>query len=212
MEEREDTIYLSSIINELFASTELTQYFTNVLDNNIELSISFPIKEEINISKFSVTVDDKIYVSKVIKKEKAEEKYTDTISSGNMGFISKYEENMNEYSINIGNINPKQKVKLNAIFIQMIGTQDMSYEFNIMEKYPSFYYKELNMNMNKNKIIKANFKIETKTKITRLIAPFFDEEAKKHSSYEVTFSEDYKKADISYIKNQNEQESKEKNK
>ena len=26
----------------------------------------------------------------------------------------------------------------------MIGTQDKSYEFNMMEKYPNFHYKELN--------------------------------------------------------------------
>ena len=43
MEEREDTIYLTSKINELFAITELTQYFTNHLANSIELSISFPV-------------------------------------------------------------------------------------------------------------------------------------------------------------------------
>ncbi len=54
MEEREDTIYLSSKINELFAITEIIQYFTNHLDNSIELSITFPIKEEINISKFTI--------------------------------------------------------------------------------------------------------------------------------------------------------------
>ncbi len=61
----------------------------------------------------------------------------------------------------------------------MIGTQDMSYEFNIMEKYPTFHYKEINEKNQRNKTIKANFEIKTESKITRLIAPFFDEEAKK---------------------------------
>ena len=50
--EREDTIYIKSNINEIFASTELTQYFINSLENPIELIISFPIKEEINLNKF----------------------------------------------------------------------------------------------------------------------------------------------------------------
>ena len=202
MEEREDTIYLSSKINELFAISELTQYFTNHLDTSIELSITFPIKEDINISKFTISIDEKITISKVISKEKAEEKYNDSISSGNIGLISSYkDENMNEYTLNIGNINPKQKVKLNTIFIQMISSQDMSYEFDIMEKYPIFQYEGSKIMEIKNKIINANFTIESQSKITRLIAPFYDDEAKKYSTYEVKFTNDYKKAEIKYIKN-----------
>ncbi len=44
--EKEDTIYLSSSINELFAITEVTQFFSNPLDSPIELSITFPILNE----------------------------------------------------------------------------------------------------------------------------------------------------------------------
>ena len=201
MEAKEDVVYLSSKINELFATTELTQYFTNTLKDSIELSIIFPIKEEINLSKFVVSIDDKVVMSKVMAKEKAEEKYNDSIASGNTGFISRYEENQNSYSVNIGNIKPNQKIKLNTIFIQMIGTQDMSYEFNIMEKYPTFHYKEINQDKSRNKTINANFEIRTESKITRLIAPFMDEEAKKNSTYEVQYSSDYKNAKIKYIKN-----------
>ena len=179
MEDKEDTIYVNSKVNEVYATTELTQYFTNPLDNAIELSISFPIKEEINLTKFVVTIGEKIVLSKVMAKEKAEEKYNDSMASGNTGFISSYDEQMTNYSVNVGNINPKQKIKLNTVFIQMIGAQDMSYEFDIMEKYPTFHYKELNRDAPRNKIIKANFTIETQSKITRLIAPFLDDEAKK---------------------------------
>ena len=80
----------------------------------------------------------------------------------------------------------------------------MSYEFNIMEKYPTFHYKELNRDEARNKIIQANFKIETQSKITRLIAPFMTEEEKVKSKYEVHFENNYKSANIKYIKNFNE--------
>ena len=126
MEERDDMIYLTSKVNELFAITELTQYFTNELKKSIELTILFPIIEEISLSKFIVSIDDKIVISKVMPKEKAKEKYNDSIASGNVVFYSSYEENQNSYSVNIGNIKPKQKIKLNTIFIQMIGTNDMN--------------------------------------------------------------------------------------
>ena len=142
--EREDTIYLKSNINEVFALTELTQYFINSLDDPIELIVSFPIKEEINLNKFIIQIGDKKVTSKVMEKGDAEEKYDNSISSGNTGFLGKYDNEEKSYSINVGNINPKEKVKLKSFFIQNIGTQDMSYEFIIMEKYPTFHYKELN--------------------------------------------------------------------
>ena len=206
--EREDTIYLKSNINEIFASTELTQYFVNSLENPIELTISFPIKEEINLNKFIVQIGEKIVTSKIMEKEIAEEKYDESISSGNTGFLGEYDNEMKSYSINLGNINPNEKVTLKAFFIQNICTQDMSYEFIIMEKYPTFHYKELNKEGARNKIIKANFIIEAQSKITRLIAPFFDEMAQNKSTYEVTFSNDYKKAEIIYVKNPDEQQNK----
>ena len=200
MESKDDIIYLNSKVNELYATTELTQYFTNKLNESIELTISFPIKEEINLSKFVISIDNKTVLSKVMPKEKAEEKYNDSIASGNVGFISNYNDNQSSYSVNIGNLKPKQQIKLNTIFIQMIGTNDLSYEFNIMEKYPTFHYKEINKDNLRNKTINATFEIETQSKITRLIAPFMDEQAKKNSKYEVEYNSDYKKAIIKYIK------------
>ena len=89
---REDTIYLTSKINEVFASTQITQYFTNLLDDSIELSISFPIKEEINLLKFAIKIGEKVILSKIMEKDIAEEKYNEAIEIGNIGFISKYNE------------------------------------------------------------------------------------------------------------------------
>ena len=181
---KDNTVYITSQVNEIFASTELVQFFTNPLDNAIELTIFFPIKEEINLSKFVVSMDDKIILSKILPKEKAEEKYNDSVASGNVGVLSKYEEKNDAYSVNIGNLQPKKQIKLTSIFIQMIGAKDISYELIMMEKYPSFYYKELENNKGQqNKIIKANFVIKTLSKITRLIAPFYDENAKKYSKF-----------------------------
>ena len=48
-----------------------------------------------------------------------------------------------------------------------------------MEKYPTFHYNHINQEKFRNKKIKAIFKMQTQSKITRLIAPFFDDKAKK---------------------------------
>ena len=80
----------------------------------------------------------------------------------------------------------------------MIGTQDMSYEFSIMEKYPSFYYNGIkNASEPKNKKINAHFEIETQSKITRLIAPFSVPQ-NPNIKYSVEYSPDYKTAKIEY--------------
>ena len=123
-EKQDDIVYISSEINEIFSTTEVKQSFTNELENPIELSISFPIIERLTLSKFIVTIDDKTIISKVLAKEKAEEKYNDSVSSGNVGFISRYEENYKTYSVNIGNLQPKKKIKLTSVFIEMIDTTD----------------------------------------------------------------------------------------
>jgi len=201
-EKQDDIVYISSEINEIFSTTEVKQSFTNELDNPIELSISFPIIERLTLSKFIVTIDDKTIISKVLTKEKAEEKYNDVISSGNAGFISRYEENYKTYSVNIGNLQPKKQIKLTSIFIEMIETTDLSYQFNIMEKYPSFHYNGYEYKNTQNKKINAIFKIETQSKITRLIAPFLNEETKNNCIYKINYSQDYKKAEIEYKNNQ----------
>ena len=205
---RDDTVYLFSKINEIFATTEVTQFFTNKLENPIELIILFPIIEKLSLSKFSIRIDDKEIISKIISKEKAEEKYNDSISSGNMGFISRYEDDNKSYSVNIGNLQPNKRIELNSIFIQMIDSRDLSYQIDIMEVYPSFCYKEMKDKKQKNKNISANFTIETQSKITRLIVPFFDKEIKNNCVFNIKYSQDYKKAEIKYKNDKEENNNK----
>ena len=204
-EKAEDTIYIKSSINEVFARTEVLQYFKNTLDTTIELSVSFPMKKEISLSKFEVTIGDKKVSSKIMQKEIAQEKYEESISQGNVGFISEYSQESDEYKIKIGNVQSGEFVQLQAFFYQRITSQDMSYEFTIMEKYPTFHYNHLNQEKFRNKKIKAIFTIKAHSKITRLIAPFFDDQAKKNSQFETFFNDDYTEAKIYYIKNPDEQ-------
>ena len=84
----DSTVTINSTINELFATSEVTQSFTNTLSNSIELKISFPLKQEIQLTRFVITIGNKTIISKVLPKEKAEEKYTDAIASGNTGILS----------------------------------------------------------------------------------------------------------------------------
>ena len=104
--EDENTVFLNCEANEVFLSTQATQYFTNLLSNPIELSINFPIKQEIQLNNFVVTIGSKTVISKILPKEKAEEKHDDSISSGNTGFMGNYNNDGDSYNVIIGNILP----------------------------------------------------------------------------------------------------------
>ena len=46
----DDIVTINSTINEIFATSEVTQSFTNPLSNSIELKVSFPLKQEIQLT------------------------------------------------------------------------------------------------------------------------------------------------------------------
>ena len=78
------TIEIDSKVNELFIKTFVTQTIENNSENPIELKIYVYKIESCIFSSFSAKIGDSVLVkSKVIIKEKAKEKYTDAISSGN---------------------------------------------------------------------------------------------------------------------------------
>ena len=193
----DNVVFINSNINELFATSEVTQSFTNTLQKSIELTVSFPLKPEIQLSKFVITIGNKIIISKVLEKGKAEEKYTDTIASGNTGFLSTFDESSKNYTINVGNVLPKERVILKSVFNQIITSQDMSYEFVFLEHYPCFIYSD---NAVQSKKISGKFILKTKSKITRLISPYMDENAKKNITFNVNFNEDYTEATIDFEK------------
>ena len=192
-----DTVQINSKINEIFATSEVIQSFTNPLTKSIELSISFPLKPEIQLVKFEITIGKKTIISKVLPKEKAEEKYTDAIASGNTGILSTLDESGKNYTINVGSVFPNEKVILKSIFNQMITSQDMSYEFVFLEHYPCFIYSG---NVIMSKKISGKFILNTQSKITRLISPYMDENMKKNTTFNITYNQDYTEATIIFEK------------
>ena len=194
----DEIVFITSSINEIFATSEVVEYFTNHLNKAVELTVSFPLKHEIQLTKFIITIGDKTVISKVLSKEKANEKYTDVISSGNTGILSSFNESFSNYTINIGNVLPNEKVKITSIYNQMITSQDMSYEFSFMEHYPCFVFEGKKI---ESKRIEGKFILNTKSKITRLISPFMDEATEKSTTFEVIFSDNYTQATINFNKN-----------
>ena len=156
-------IELESIINELYAQTKVIQTFKNPYDKPLELKIYVYKKVGLLFSSFSSKIGDSITVkSKVIKKEKVEEKYTDGISKGNAPiFVSDDPTNENRIIINMGNIPAKEEVIFTSEFIHLIESSK-TYEFELFRNFPIF---QGNGTIYKNHTLKGNIHIETKNKL-----------------------------------------------
>ena len=189
----EKTVKIEAEINEFYAKTNVTQLYINHLNNPAELKLKFPYDSSIQFSKFTLDINGKIVTSKVIEKEKGKEKYNDAIASGKTGAITSQEGNYIE--VNIGNIEPKSTVKLNTEYIQFLKSEDMSYCYSTMKKYPIIWMKNKNRK-NKNaklKNINAKINIKTHSKILRLITKGLVKNKTQK------FNEDFKQCCIEYF-------------
>ena len=149
----------------LFAKTNVIQQFKNHESKPLELKIYVYKKEGIIFSSFSAQIGDSIKVkSKVIKKEKAEEKYTDSISSGNAAIYVYEDKYNNRVVINMGNIPPNEKILLISEFIQLTETSK-TYEFELFRNLPIFHEED---SIFQNQDLKGKIQIITKNKILKL--------------------------------------------
>ena len=132
-------VELDSEVNELFAKTKVIQKFKNTLKEPLELKIYVYKEIGLLFSSFSAKIGDSITVkSKVIKKDKAEEKYNDSISSGNAAiFVCEDEYNPNRVIINMGNIPSEEEVTFISEYLNPIETSK-SYEFELFRNLPIF--------------------------------------------------------------------------
>ena len=157
------TVEIESEINELYAKTRVLQEFTNSSSNPIELKIYLYKKKDILFDSFSAKIGDSIEVkSRIIKKEKAEIKYEDSISSGNAAiFVGEDPINENRLIINMGNIPPKEKVIFITKYINFIESSE-KYEFEMFRNLPIFKDNDL---VQQNSCLKGKINIISKNKI-----------------------------------------------
>ena len=162
----EVNIAVESQTNEVFGKTIVIQKFRNPFEQPLELIIYIDKKDNIffnSFSSFQAKIGDLIMVkSKVTKKEKAEIKYTDSISSGNSPiFVCEKDDKI---IINMGNIPAKEEVIFISEFIQF--TKHLQYfdlyESEIFGKFPIFEGKEKTFYNGK---LKGKIHIKTKNKI-----------------------------------------------
>ena len=166
MTEYNVNVEIESEVNKLYSKTNVIQKFTNPESNPLELKIYVYKKNDIIFSSFSAQIGNSIKVkSKVIKKEKAEEKYTDSISSGNAAIYVYEDKYANRIVINMGNIPPSQEIIFISEFIQLTETSKKTYEFELFRNLPIFMS---DRHCFQNYNLKGEVQIKTKNKILKI--------------------------------------------
>ena len=152
-------------VNEVYAETYIKQNYINNNSSPIELSFDLPNQKGIQFVDFEVEIKDKIVKSKLITKEKAEEKYSDAIASGNTGIYSEYNKELDKYIIHLGNIEPNTKVYFKSHFLQNLISNDLNYFYRLMDHFP---YPNYNINQNTINAYKIRINFQTSSPITIL--------------------------------------------
>ena len=167
-------------IHDSISTIHLTQIFENPsseapqeqeVDKPIEVTYQFPKEKASVVSKMQVTVGDKTINTKVMEKEKAQEKYDDAIASGNQATMLKESKDKEEqHQLDIGNVLPGQQAKIEIDIIQPLSSEDGAFNFNLPL---SYFPKLINTEDRKDKIVfnfSANIKSPGK-QITQISHP-----------------------------------------
>ena len=149
MKESSNDIQIEAFVNESYAETYIKQIYFNTNSNPVELSVELPNKKGVQFVDFEVEIQDKKVKSKLITKEKAEEKYSDSIAAGNTGIYSEYSKELDKYIIHLGNIQPNTKVYFKSHFLQSLISNDLNYLYRLMDQFPfprsnNFYTDNIN--------------------------------------------------------------------
>ena len=194
MQKAEITVY--SKVNEVFSKTLVTHKILNDSDKPIELEIYIDRYYNKNLfSSFEAQIgDSKKAKSKVIKEEKAEIKYTDSVASGNAAIYTVIDkEDKNRIIVHIGNIPPKEELTFISEFIQYTESANNSYEFEFFRNVPLMKNKGDEISSD---IIKGILEIETKSKIININKKFLSDrmtvEEEKHDKDKNSFIMKYK--------------------
>ena len=195
-----NSIRIITHINELMSQTEITQYFKNTRKTPIELEIVIPQLSNCNITRFEMIKNNKKIVSKLLEKEKAKEKYNDTITTGNYGFIS-YNKG-HENKICLGNLLPNEEIELKTYYFGHIISKDLSYQAIFPVIFPKFIMGDPDSKDEpeeydyEKEIVNGKIYINTRSKITRLVIS----SSKNFTKIEKYYSEDKKSVEIDIYK------------
>ena len=128
-------IYVESFINEGFVETYFIQYYHNKSNNKINVFYNIPINicKEMQFVDFEIEIEDKKIKSKIIPNKEKKTK-NELGKDENENKIEK----KNNPQINIV-LKPNTSVKFKTHYVQSLVSEELTYIYRLMRKFPNFY-------------------------------------------------------------------------
>lgn len=185
-------------VNEIYTKTSTTIKFKNNDSNaKLELCMNIPLAPNSVMQSFEAIKGNEKIISKVYKKEKAEEKYSDSMAKGNNAIMTKLSKDSNTVDVYFGNLDPLIEFSIIINTLQLNSAKDKSISFSIQPFYlPKINNQQQIQNMlsGGKAIINYKVNINAKSPITRLIS--YDIDVNKLKK---TFSENFSSCEISVL-------------
>ena len=122
------------------ASTNVELTYTNPnAENALECTYVFPMEKTTLLAKFEAIIDDKTVETKVMRKEKAQERYEDAIAGGNAAVIAERKKKDETMTIKLGNLLPGQSATLKIHIVSQLEVIGGHYAFILpVSFYPDY--------------------------------------------------------------------------
>lgn len=182
-------ISINSNVNELYTQTTFKFEANNNQDKHIDLKLSLPLLPNSVMISFEAEIGCKKIKSKVYTKEKSEEKFTDSVASGNNAFLSSLNTiNSKKYiDLSLGNLQPNETLIISIHTVELNQSQDKSVKLCFSNyQLPKFSNIEIKEDID----IEIDIKISTAHSLTRLIST-------SHENIKFNLENENKKAEVS---------------
>ena len=209
----EKILNLNVELSELYAKTEVKQFYENETNHPLELKVNIPLPKEIIVSSFEAKIDDKIIKSKIMEKEKAKEKYNDVIANEDSAYYGSYTDTEigKNFYVSLGNIKPGVKIEFKTYFYQFIEQSNLGYNYCMMTNFPKFNLFKIEEDKKKKKndeyseekgkiisYMNVNAKIHLKTHSP--IVNLTDQNTYSKIKFKKEFNDDFTECNIIYDK------------
>lgn len=130
--------------SELRGSTAVTNVELTYLnphgESPLECTYVFPLEKTTLLSKFEAVIDDRVIETRVLEKEKAQEKYEDAVASGNAAVLAERSKKKEQtMTIKLGNLLPQQSATLKIQLVHLLEIVGGFFNFSLpIAFYPDY--------------------------------------------------------------------------
>lgn len=126
---------VKSEIRGSFAVTNVELRYVNPhKDVPLECTYVFPVEKSTILAKFEAMIDNRVVVTKIMEKEKAQEKFDDAVACGHAAVMAMKDDTT--MSVSLGNLLPGQEAVLKQSIISQLEVVGGSFAYNL----PSAFY------------------------------------------------------------------------